>query len=219
VEDHGYVSRSAELTATFKGWGAGTIQEQDLLDALQLSIQQSSPAADDMTLGRSFLESAVFEAPSQLMVGLKTSKALSDPSTRVRWKRDARMAIYHNDGGREQVRNESRDNDAGLGSLLESAADDPGVLEEPENLKALTRAIGLKIHDLMLLPPEDLDTSASLAAIGVDSLIVMEILSWWKTTFKFSVGTLEFLNCATIGGVGRLAASGFQKEHLGRQAA
>ena len=115
-----------------------------------------------MTLERSFLESAVFEAPSQFVVGLKTSKALSDPLTRVRWKRDARMAIYHNDGGRDQVRDESGDNDAGLGALLESAADDPGILEEPENLEALTRVIELKIHDLMLLPPE-----VSLAAIGV----------------------------------------------------
>jgi len=61
----------------------------------------------------------------------------------------------------------------------------------------------------MMLPPEDLDTSANLADIGVDSLIVMEILSWWKTTFKFPVGTLEFLNCTTIKGVGKLAASGF----------
>lgn len=213
VEDHGYVSRSAELTATFKTWGAGTIQEQDLLDALQLSIKQSSRSAGTTTSEQSFLDSAVFEAPSQLMIGLKTSKTLSDPSTRVRWRRDARMAIYHNNSGGAQVQSERKEDDAGLRTLLENAAGNPGILEEPGNLEALTRAIGLKIHDLMLLPPEDLDTSASLAAIGVDSLIVMEILSWWKTTFKFPVGTLEFLNCATIDGVGRLAASGFQK-HL-----
>jgi len=56
---------------------------------------------------------------------------------------------------------------------------------------------------------EDIDTSANLADIGVDSLIVMEILSWWKTTFKFPVGTLEFPNCTTIKGVEKLAASSF----------
>lgn len=212
VEDHGYVSRSAELTATFKNWGAGTIQEQDLLDALQLSIDQSSRLPSNSTSRESsFLESATFEAPSQLMIGLKTSKALSDPSTRVRWRRDARMAIYHNDSGGAQVQAKSNEDNAEFRALLESAADNPAILDEPQNLQILTRAIGLKIHDLMMLPPEDLDTSASLAAIGVDSLIVMEILSWWKTTFKFPVGTLQFLNCATIDGVGRFAASSLQK--------
>lgn len=58
----------------------------------------------------------------------------------------------------------------------------------------------------MMLPAEELDTNASLASMGVDSLIAMEILSWWKTTFKFGVGTLEFLSCGTVDGVGRLAA-------------
>ena len=214
VEDHGYVSRSAEITATFKNWGAGMIQEQDLLDALQLSILQSFPSRKTAptSYNNSFLNSILFSAPSQLMIGLKTTKPLSDPSTRVRWRRDARMAMYHNDSDSDntnsQSQSQSQNSDSGLRSLLEAAATDPSVLSQPENIAALTRAIGLKIHDLMMLPAEELDTTASLAAMGVDSLIVMEILSWWKTTFKFSVGTLEFLNCSTIEGVGKLAVAG-----------
>lgn len=208
VKDHGYVSRSATIMTNFKNWGAQAIEEQDLLDALQLSIESSMPAK--VPSKGSFLESVEFVEPSQLIIGLKTSKALSDPSIRVRWRRDRRMSIYHNDS-LGNVQGQSKADNAQLTTLLKNASEDPAILEEAQSVQDLTQAIGLKIYDLMLLAPEELDTSANLADIGVDSLIVMEILNWWKTTFKFSVSTLEFLSCTSINGVGRLAINGLQK--------
>jgi acyl carrier protein len=213
VEDHGYMSRSAELTANFKNWGAQMVQEQDLLDALQLSMELSNPCKPlpaENTSKSSFLESVEYVERSQLILGLKTSKALSDPATRVRWRRDRRMSIYHNDNYSD-VQSESRADYAELRALFKNASEDATILTDSQSVQTLTRAIGLKICDLMLLAPEDLDTSASLADIGVDSLIVMEIRSWWKSTFRFAVSTLEFLSCTSINEVGQLAANGLLK--------
>jgi aryl carrier-like protein len=211
VEDHGYMSRSAELTANFKNWGAQTVQEQDLLDAVQLSIESSMPSPTKKDTSKtSFLDSVEYVERSQLILGLKTSKRLSDPSTRVRWRRDRRMSIYHNDSYTD-VQSENRADYAELEALLKNVSDDPTILANDQNVRILIHAIGLKICDLMLLSPEDLDTSASLADVGVDSLIVMEIRSWWKSTFRFSVSTLEFLSCISINEVGQLAANGLLK--------
>lgn len=52
----------------------------------------------------------------------------------------------------------------------------------------------------MMLPPADLDILASVAAIGVGSLIVIEI-------FQVPLDTVQFLNWVIIDGVGRLAAA------------
>ena len=60
--------------------------EQDLIDALTLAIAYSRPGKDR------------FLNKSHLGVGLRSSKSMTDPSTRVVWKRDARMAISHQFG-------------------------------------------------------------------------------------------------------------------------
>lgn len=141
---------------------------------------------------------------------VRTSKALSDPATRVRWRRVRRMSIYHNDNYAD-VQSENRADFAELTTLFKNVSEDPAILADAQSVQTITQAIGLKICDLLMLSPEDLNTSASLADIGVDSLIVMEIRSWWKSTFRFSVSTLEFLSCISINEVGLLAANGLQK--------
>lgn len=84
-------------------------------------------------------------------------------------------------------------------------------------MQTLLHAIGLKICNLMLVSPEDLDTSAKLFDIGVDSLIVMEIHSYWKSTVRFAMSTVEFLNCTSINEVAQLAVSGLLEPNLAKR--
>lgn len=60
-----------------------SLGEQDLLDALALAIAYSHPAEDALA------------NKSQISVGLRSTKPMIDPSTRVAWKKDARMAGSH----------------------------------------------------------------------------------------------------------------------------
>ena len=57
--------------------------EHDLINALAIAIAYSHPTEDRST------------NKSQLGLGLRTTKAITDPSTRVVWKKDARMMLSH----------------------------------------------------------------------------------------------------------------------------
>ena len=63
--------------------------EKDLVDALTIAIAYSRPGNDP------------FMNKSQLGLGLRSTKPITDPSTRVVWKKDARMVLSHQLGALE----------------------------------------------------------------------------------------------------------------------
>lgn len=77
------VRENRELNQKLMAGGYCFLNEQELLDALAISIAYSRPAKD------------VLFNKSQLGVGLRSTKPMTDPSTRVAWKKDARMAVSH----------------------------------------------------------------------------------------------------------------------------
>ena len=77
------VRENRELNQKLMAGGYHFLNEQDLLDALTIAIACSRPGKD------------IFMNKSQLGLGLRSTKPMNDPSTRVVWKKDARMAISH----------------------------------------------------------------------------------------------------------------------------
>jgi hypothetical protein len=76
VENRALVDK---LTAS----GYHFLGEQDLIDALELAIAYSFPSKDPLM------------NKSQLGLGFRSTKAITSPSVRVAWKKDARMALSH----------------------------------------------------------------------------------------------------------------------------
>lgn len=84
-----YVGMAVEnraLVEKLKAGGYHFLGEKDLIDALTLAIAYSRPGKD-----RSMNK-------SQLGLGLRSAKPITDPSTRVVWKKDARMVLSHQVG-------------------------------------------------------------------------------------------------------------------------
>jgi aryl carrier-like protein len=44
-----------------------------------------------------------------------------------------------------------------------------------------------------------LQTTQTLAILGVDSLVIIEIRNWWKTMFGSEVSILELQECGHLG--------------------
>lgn len=80
------VRGNRELNQKLIATGYHFLGEQELLDALAIAIAYSR-CGKDMCMNK-----------SQLGLGLRSSKPMTDPSTRVAWKKDARMAISHHFG-------------------------------------------------------------------------------------------------------------------------
>jgi acyl carrier protein len=208
MEDVGFVSQNSAILQQFKATGSYTLREQDLLDSLQLAIAKSGPqfSPTPSSLSSTGKYRVEFANPGQLIIGLRSTMPLSDPTNRIIWKRDSRMSIYHNletvQVSVGEAANES------LKLFLKDCATNSSILRERPSADFLAREIGLKLFNLMLKPEEDLDISAPLSAVGLDSLMAIEIRSWWRQTFGFNISVLEILNCGSVADLGKAAANG-----------
>lgn len=190
MADVGYVSQNSGIQDALRKSGIYSLREQDFLDAMHWAILRSSPLANNASLGS-----------THVAIGVRTTKPLAEPSCRVNWKRDIRMSASHNV---KEVSSDSSDsNTDALTDFIGSLDSNPEALNSPDALKLLTREIGVKIFTFMMHFVEDLDTSLTLAALGVDSLVMIEIKIWIKRSLGgVESSTLELLGAGTIDAFG-----------------
>ncbi|KAL2441685.1 Highly reducing polyketide synthase gloL [Exophiala dermatitidis] len=214
MADVGYVSENRDVQEYFQAAGMPFMTEKQLFDALHLSILQQY-AAPDPTEGLQGVDSG-FTSRSQLTLGLRATKPMTDPSNRVLWKRDRKADIYRNiqaaalsKSNRITTAEDKREEEK-LASFMASLrtateTDRESILHSPDTLKLLAREIGAFIHESMLKSVDDdadddehLGLDRSLVALGVDSLVTVEVRTWLRRKFDVEVSTLEMLNGGTI---------------------
>lgn len=206
MEDVGYVSENQGILEQFRSLGYYTLKEQGLLDALTFSIKNQEPRTVDTS---QLLNSA------EIVIGLRSLQPVSDPTTRVLWKRDRRMALAHlkrassSAGDTATAASGSQD----LAVFVSKVADQPHLIEQEETQEFLTKQIGARLYAFMFQPEEDLDVNLSLTALGIDSLVAIEIRNWWRQTFGLELSVLEIMSASSIKALGKLAIDGLRKEH------
>ena len=202
MADVGYVSQNAAVLEQFKATSSHTLREQDLLDALQLVMTQCSARPP---LSDGYINAA------QLSIGLRSTRPLSDPNNRSIWKRDVRMSIYRN---LESVgTTNSGPADEGLKQFLAGVSSEPSMLNVQANLDYLTHEIKVQLCSFMLRAEEDVDVTQSLSALGVDSLVAIEIRNWWRQGLGLDISVLEIMNAGSMAQLGTNAAEGLRRKH------
>ncbi|UKZ71288.1 putative secondary metabolism biosynthetic enzyme [Trichoderma atroviride] len=202
VDDVGYVVENPALLDQFRALSFYTLEENELLEGLTYTLSHQHPAPSSSDDG--------FYNPSELAIGLKSTKPLSDPSNRCIWKRDRRMAQAHlHDAGSSSSNGGSED----FGQFIKSVHTTPLLLDTPRNVDFLTSQIGLCIYNLMSRDVKDLDLSLSLIQLSVDSLVSIEIRNWWRRTLGVSISALEFMGAGSITNLGKLAAKAIKEAH------
>ncbi|OJJ74814.1 hypothetical protein ASPBRDRAFT_27810 [Aspergillus brasiliensis CBS 101740] len=127
------------------------------------------------------------------------------------------MGVYHNRNHKTSASSSGRNRDTDtLKSFLASVEADPKtMLDDPASLEFVTRELAAKIYTFMLPPLEDLDGGVSLAALGVDSLVTIEIRNWMKRNLGgIEISTLEILNTGSIASLGRLVIEALKKKSV-----
>lgn len=202
MEDVGYVSHNPAVLEQLKATSTHTLQEQDLIDALQLVMTECtapSPSA------------AGYRNPAQLAIGLRSTKLLSDPSNRIIWRRDIRMSQYKNLETVTASSSGAANED--LKQFLAAVAKEPSILNQQSNVDFLTHEIGMRLCNFMLQPEEDIDVKQPLSAMGMDSLIAIEIRNWWRQTLKLEISILEIINSGSIEQLGTNASEGLKRKY------
>ncbi|KAL4789956.1 putative polyketide synthase [Aspergillus venezuelensis] len=210
VADVGFLSEREALLRTATLTGFKTLQEQELLDSVGLSMMAQIPSQQ-----HSQLSGSPFSDPNVFVLGLESTIPLDSPSNRAVWKKDRRMAIYHNSSSSSSSSSSTSADPSSetdiLKTYLASARADPSLLKSPTSGAAsfFATEIGKRLFRLLLKDERDLNTSLALSDLGLDSLVAIELRAWWKGAFGFDISVLEMLSLGSLQALG-----GFVVERL-----
>ena len=205
IDDVGFVAENAAARKSLKARGHYFLQEKDFLDYLQLSLLNSRPSAS-VALGRPsgpFSSAASsWKNTGQIIMGLRSDLHPDDPNNRTHWRRDRRLGIYHNIKNTNTVAPTASDDQ--LKQHLLRCAADPDLLDQKDSESLLAHEINVKVYGLMLKEVERVDMEMGLNAMGVDSLMAIELRKWWKRAFGLEMSMLEIMGLDTIGELSRV---------------
>ncbi|CAK3992631.1 polyketide synthase [Lecanosticta acicola] len=209
VQEIGYLARNEKISQRLEATGMlGNVSRTVLLNCVDAATTHFSNASNEPTNG-----GATFASRRGFTLGLESDIPLNSPENRIIWKKDMRMAIYHNETG-DGGDGSGSSNDA-LKAWLAHARHDVDLLKSAETPVFLATEIGKKIFSLLLRPDDEVDISASLVSLGMDSLVALEMRSWWKQVFAFDVSVLEMMNLGALDALGKHAAEVLIKQAEG----
>ncbi|EAW22080.1 beta-ketoacyl reductase [Aspergillus fischeri NRRL 181] len=139
---------------------------------------------------------------SQVVMGLRSDQDLGDPHNRASWRHNRRMGLYHNRRARESESARDGKNGAkasALQAFLERVREmgDEGLLRG-EGVDFLTVEVGKTIYDLMVKPDDEVEIGRTLAQIGLDSLMVIELRRWIKQVLGLTMSVLEIMGSGSL---------------------
>ncbi|PYI00202.1 polyketide synthase [Aspergillus ellipticus CBS 707.79] len=208
VQDIGYVSQDDALLQRLKQTGAHHLTESELLDAVFATISFSARPTAAHTVNNANLE---FTDRKNFILGLRTSVPLSSPESRAFWRTDRRLALYHNSVATATSAHDAPSDRDTLQAFLARAKSDPYILRAAESAGLLAREIGNKLFNFLLKTGEELNTSLPLSQLGMDSLVGVEMRSWWRQAFGFDITVLEMMGMGNLEGLGKHAAEGLAR--------
>ena len=232
LEDVGILSHQPERLESMRRTGVPLLSEQDVLDGIQLAIARSRPTTTlekRIDIESNLLSgSTVFRytCEAQVAVGFGSMLPLDNPNTSVLWKGDARMAFYDDQKGHAWGNHQKNQGSSVTGSA--AALDDfvlrvsrePAELDSPLSVEFLADQIFRRVQSFLMRDEEthsSVDNSMyglSLASLGMDSLMTIEIRNWWRQIFGTSVSLLQLTSAPNFMQLGKLAARQLRDRYL-----
>ncbi|KAH8424223.1 uncharacterized protein LDX57_001981 [Aspergillus melleus] len=164
------------------------LQESDLLRALEIQIIQGTP---------------------QLAIGMGTTRPPSEIENGGMLGQDARFLAWHNMLTGTAGGDTSHDNE--LKALVASIKRDPALLDDAATEVKITLEIGRMVATNMSYPTDM--TEEELIEITIDSLMTIEIRSWFRRNVGIEVSIAEISNAGTVKGLGAITMKILRDRH------
>jgi hypothetical protein len=199
MEDVGYLPEHPEKLDMYRSTAIHTLQEKQLLDAVKLALMRSWPGKSGNGSEKSFVER------SHIGIGIRSSLPLSAPNNRTFWKNDPRFLAYRNseyDAENTSTTTPTSSSDE-MKAFLREAKASISQMESAETALFLATCIGKTLLGFML-SDEEPDLGMSVAALGMDSLISIELRNWIRQRIGVEVSVIEIMGAASVMRLGSL---------------
>lgn len=200
VEHEGYLSENPQVLKSLLDTSMQSVHEKELLEAIQLMIYRSYPCE---TITKP--PNGSYTNPSQIGLGFSSTRPISAPNNRVVWRKDPRMSIYRNMEANQSI-SASDPGDHNLKHFLRNAVSSPGDLQSPASFEFLAHEIGKTLFSFMMRGEEPLDLDSPLAALGIDSLVSIELRNWFRQRLGLDFTVINIVGASSIRQLGEMSA-------------
>lgn len=184
--DVGYVAGNKDILQSLERTGMFVLQEQHLLNAITLALNRSRPQQASSGNG-------AHRSVGQVILGLNITKPISSPSTRVSWKHDARMSIYHNLEQSAETSNSS--NAPGSNPLKSLLAPEQS---EDERTTIIAKALAGALANFLIKDENSFALDRPLESLGMDSLVAIEVRNWIRQQIGVETSTFTIVQSPSL---------------------
>jgi hypothetical protein len=190
----GFVSQNREVLEMFQKSGMRILKEKELLDAFNLAIQRSkAPEAQG--------SNGIYNISSQIILGVVTTVPIGSPNSRLVWKKDVRMSIYHNISKADDSSSKADTEKDAVSALLSAAASYPSILEEEETTVTIASALASALAYFLTRDEKSIKLDLSPEKNGVDSLVAMELRNWIRLKFNVDAKVMIIVQSPSLTGL------------------
>ncbi len=93
---------------------------------------------------------------------------------------------------------------------------DPSKLDQKSSAEFIANELGRCVANFLMKGDEEIEMSSTLAAVGVDSLVAIEVRNWWKQNLGVDVSVLELMSGGSIETLGELGAKRLKDKYSGK---
>jgi len=216
IEDVGFVAENALAKRNGIAQGLYMLSEHEFIESVEASLlgQQPPSSGGDEAMG----VGQGWQCKGHIIMGLRSSSGLhlDDDRNPTNWRRDRRMALYHNSiaDSASQLESDSSSLKAFITRLVESGAGASEILDDEESVDFLAAETGRKVLDFLLKPDAPLDMNWSLSQIGLDSLTAIELRRWFRQAMGLQITVLELMGSMNLKALGQTVAAKLKEKHM-----